>query len=405
MAASTSEPQHRSSSGLWRRYFTDPSIRYALIVFVASRIFLTLWALLVLAFRPQPQVPDEVLRPYLDQPRFTEGIAGAILGPWQRFDTLHYMRIAEQGYEVTEDSVFPPLFPAAMAGVGWLLGPILPQAERNLLAAIIISNAAFLGLLILLFRMAARELDKDAALRSIIYLTIFPTSFFLLAAYSESLFIFLAIGSILAARSGRFWMAGSLGLLASLTRTTGVVLILPLGYEYLIRRDFKISKVDWDSLAIFLPLVGTVGFILWRSFAGLPPLGQIYEQYWYQTTGIPGTDMIRAFARMLEGKAAFTLFFDFFCALLLIVTTILAFRKLGPTFGLFSTGLLLFILLPTSDLKPLFSFSRYTLAFFPTFMIISRVTTTPWRERVVVYPSVALLLYFSGQFFLWGWVA
>jgi hypothetical protein len=389
----------------WRRYFSDPSIRYATLTFVASRLFLTLWALAVLAFRPQPELPDEVLRPYLGQPRFTEGVTGAILGPWQRFDTLHYMRIAEQGYALEEDSVFPPLFPAVMSGVGWLFSPLLPQAERNLLAAVIISNAAFFGVLVLLFRMTAREIDENRALRTIIFLTIFPTSFFLLAAYSESIFILFAIGSIFSARSGRFWLAGCLGLLASLTRLTGVVLILPLAYEYLSQRNFKLSKVNLAGISIFLPIVGVAGFLLWRANTGLPPLSQIYENYWHQTTGIPGSDIVRALDKMMRGEAAFTLFFDLFCLVLLFVTTIAAFRKLGPTFGLYSAGLLLFILLPSSDLKPLFSFSRYALAFFPTFMIMSNFATTPWRERIVVYPSIALLLYFSGQFFMWGWVA
>jgi hypothetical protein len=405
MSASNSDPQSHSTNSLWRRYFSDPSIRYATITLIASRLFLTLWALVVLALRPQSQMPDEVLRPYLDQPRLTEGVTGAILGPWQRFDTLHYMRIAEQGYTVEEDSVFPPLFPLAMSGVGWLLSPLFPQAERNLLSAIIISNVAFFGVLVLLYRLVAREFEKERALRSIVFLTIFPSSFFLLAAYSESLFILFAIGSIYSARSGRFWLAGSLGLLASLTRLTGVVLLFPLAYEYLSRRDFKFSKVDFAGTSIFLPLAGIAGFVLWRVYAGLPSLSQIYDKYWYQTTGIPGTDMIRALEKMLRGEAAFTLFFDLFCALLLIVTTIAAFQKLGPTFGLYSAGLLLFILLPSSDLKPLFSFSRYTLAFFPTFMIMSQFAKTPWRERIVVYPSIALMLYFSGQFFMWGWVA
>jgi len=405
MKDSKSESRDQTSQSWLRRNLSDPSIRYALIVYTASRLFLTLWALVVLAFRPQPQMPDEILRPYLDQPRFTEGVAGALLGPWQRFDTLHYMRIAESGYEVEEDSVFPPLFPAVMAGVGWMLSPILPQAERNLMGAIIISNIAFIGVLILLFRLTIRELDSESAVRTIVYLAIFPTSFFLLAAYSESLFILLAVGSIYSARKDRIWLAGCLGLLASLTRLTGLVLVLPLAYEYLSRREFKVSKIDPASIAVLLPFVGSAAFLLWRSSAGLPPLGNIYEQYWFQTTGIPGVDMFRAIVQMIKGEAALTLFFDFFCALLLLATTIAAFRKLGATFGLYSAGLLLFILLPASELKPLYSFSRYTLAFFPTFIILGRFSTTPWRKRIVIYPSIALLLYFSGQFFMWGWVA
>ncbi len=405
MSALNSEPSGSSFSRIIRRYISDPSIRYALIVFTASRLFLTIWAMIILAFRPQPQQPDEVLRPYLGQPRLIQGAAGTLLGPWQRFDTLHYMRIAESGYEVEEDSVFPPLYPAIMTGTGWLLSPILPQAERNLMAAIIISNVAFFGVLVLLYRITDKEFQEDSAKRSIIFLAIFPTSFFLLAAYSESLFLLFAIGSILSARKGNFWLAGSLALLASLTRLTGVILILPLAYEYLNQRQFKMSKMDWSGFAIFLPIFGIGGFLIWRYMAGLPPLGEIYENYWHQTTGFPGVDLIRSLIMMVQGKAAFTLLFDIFCALLLIGTTIAAFRILGLTYGLYSVGLLLFILLPTSELKPLYSFSRYALAFFPTFMILSQFAKTPWRTRAVVYPSIALLLYFSGQFFMWGWVA
>lgn len=405
MAESPSDRKGRPSSGKWRKFTSDPAVRSALIAFAASRIFLTLWAVIVLIFQPQPETPDEVLRPYLGQPRLTEGVVGALLGPWQRFDTLHYMRIAETGYETPEDSVFPPLYPYASAGIGWLFSPVLPQAERNLLGSVLLSNAAFFGVLVLLYRLTAREQDNRSALRSIVYLTIFPTSFFLLAAYSESLFIFFSIGSILASRRRQYLLAGSLGFFASLTRLTGVVLFIPLVYEYLSHKEFNVKLIDRRSIPLLLPLVGTAGFLLWRSTAGLPVLAEIYEQFWYQTTGIPGADLVRAIVRMIEGKSTFTLIFDFLCALLLIVTTVEVFRKLGPTFGLYSAGLLLFMLLPTSDLKPLYSFSRYTLAFFPTFMLMGQFGSTPWRNRVIVYPSVALLLYFSGQFFMWGWVA
>lgn len=405
MTDSSKGAQTFFSKERWRGFLSDPAVRYALVILIVSRLFLSIWAVAVLSIRPHPQEPNEVLRPYLGQPRQVEGLSGALLGPWQRFDTLHYMRIAEQGYSTPEDSVFPPLYPYAVAGIGWLFSAILPTAERNMVAAILLSNAAFFGILILLYRITAREMGDGSARRSVLFLAIFPTSFFLLAAYSESLFILFALGAVFASRQERFWIAGFLALLASLTRLTGIVLVLPLAYEYLSRRDFKLNKIDSASFALALPILGTIGFLIWRSVAGFPPLGQIYEQFWYQTTGIPGADLITALVKMVEGKAAFTLFFDFFCALLLVATTIIAFRRLGVTYGLYSAGLLIFILLPTSDLKPLFSFSRYTLAFFPTFMLMSHFSTTPWRNRLIVYPSIALLLYFSGQFFMWGWVA
>ncbi|MEJ2749910.1 MAG: mannosyltransferase family protein [Anaerolineae bacterium] len=373
---------------------------------------------------PLPPEQDEELRPYLGQPILDEGASGLLLGPWQRFDSQHYLRIARQGYANEAESVFPPLYPLAVRALGSLAGggPV-----ANLTAAILISNLAFLGLLILLHRITEAELGPKLATRTLVYLTIFPTGFFLLAPYTESLFILLAVGSIWAARKGRFWLAGGLGLLASLTRLTGWILVIPLVYEWWRQNSGKwqvasgkwqvsrithhVSRFTFHELfATALPGLGTAVFLLWRWWAGLPSLAVIYEQYWFQTTGFPGQDLGTAVNTFFFGGTArageFTLVIDFLVVFFLLGTTIWTFRRLGATYGLYSALLLLFMLLPASEnYKPLYSFSRYALAFFPTFMLLGLAGERPWLNRLILYPSIILYLYFSGQFFIWGWVA
>jgi hypothetical protein len=388
-----------------KRLFSDPAIRHALLVFFATRLLLTLWAVVVLAIQPLPSEPDEVLRPYLGEPVLDEGWPRVLLSPWQRFDTLHYLRIAGNGYAAVEDSVYPPLYPLAMRALGHAFTVFMPAGVPNLLAAVILSNVAFFAALVLLFRVTVAEQDEASARRAVVYIAIFPTSFFLLAAYTESLFLFFALASIWAARRDQVWRAGLYGLLASLTRLTGWVLTVPLAYEYFQRRKFALRQVRPNVLAVLLPLLGALGFLAWREIAGLPPIAQIYKDFWYQTTWIPGVDLLAAARQMLSGGARFTLYFDFFCALLLLAATVAGFRRLSPTYGLYMAMLLFFMLLPTSDLKPLFSFSRYALAFFPMFMMFGAVGKNPWLNRAILYPSIALYLYFSGQFFIWGWVA
>jgi hypothetical protein len=150
-------------------------------------------------------------------------------------------------------------------------------------------------------------------------------------------------------------------------------------------------------------------FLLWRWWAELPSLNQVYTQYWLQTTGLPGVDLLRAINALLFGGSArpgdFNLWFDIFCAFLLIAGTLLIFRRLPLTYGFYSALLLLFIMLPASELKPLYSFSRYLLAFFPVFMLLAQAGQDSWRHRLILYSSLILYLWFSGQFFLWGWVA
>jgi hypothetical protein len=387
------------------RLLSDPAIRHACLVFLATRLFLTIWAVIILAIQPLPSEPDEILRPHLGEPVLDNGLAGALLGPWQRFDSLHYLRIVGNGYAAVEDSVFPPLYPLAIRVLGFAFNPFMPTGVPHLLAAILLSNIAFFATLVLLFRVTAAEQDEASAKRAVVYIAIFPTSFFLLAAYTESVFLFFALASIWSARRDQVWRAGVFGLLASLTRLTGWILTVPLAFEYLQRRQFALRLVRPNVIAVLLPLLGILGFLIYRSMIGLPPISQIYEVFWHQTTWIPGADLLEAVRQILSGGAPFTLHFDFFCALLLAAATAATFRRLTPTYGLYMTAMLFFMLLPTSQVKPLFSFSRYALAFFPMFMWFGVLGEKSWLNRAILYPSVALYLYFSGQFFMWGWVA
>jgi hypothetical protein len=388
-----------------KRLFSDPAIRHACLVFLATRLVLTLWAIVVLAIQPLPSESDEVLRPYLGEPVLNDGLGGALLGPWQRFDSLHYLRIAADGYAAIEDSVFPPLYPLTIRALGLAFSNFAPPGAANLLAALLISNVAFFATLVLLFRVTAFEQDEASARRAAVYIAIFPTSFFLLAAYTESLFLFFALATIWSARRSHVWRSGLYGLLAALTRLTGWVLVVPLAFEYLRQRHFVLRRLRPNALSVLLPLLGALGFLAYRRMIALPPIAQIYRDFWYQTTGIPGVDLLAAVRQMLSGGAPFTLYFDFFCAILLMTATVVAFRRFAPTYGLYMAMLLIFMLLPTSEPKPLFSFSRYALAFFPIFMWFGGLGKNPWLNRAILYPSLALYLYFSGQFFIWGWVA
>ncbi len=399
---------------LWQQ----PAVRHSVIIFLALRLFLSGWAALALWVNPLPAQPDEFIRPYLHQPILNEGPTGLLLGPWQRFDALHYSRIAAEGYTHPEDSVFPPLYPLMIWGLGGLLGS---THAAQMAAAILISNAALLGLLILLHIVGGQLIGPENAPRLLLYFALFPTGFFLFAPYSESLFLLLTLGSLWLGFNGRLQTAGLLGLLAALTRLTGWVLVVPLAYQFwqqhLGQGKWKIEPVSWHprliwtGTAVTLPLVGSLLFVLYRSWLGLPGLSAIYAEYWFQRTAIPGSDLLRA----LQGMAGlgtsrtgeFTLWFDFFTALVLLATTVWAFSRWRhqPGWGLYAAMLLLFMLLPSSEFKPLYSFSRYALAFFPTFFLLAQAGKRPLVNRLILYPSLLLYLYFSAQFFIWGWVA
>ncbi len=408
-----------------RQGWQVPAIKQGVLVFVAARLFFTLWAALLALLLPTPTETDEILRPYLNETQLSEGAEALLLGPWQRFDTQRYMRIARDGYAQEEDSVFPPLYPWLVRSLSSVLGG---GTAARLAAGLLISNLAALGLLILLHHVVATELGAQHATRTLVYLVLFPTGFFLFAAYTESLFILLALGSFWAGHNGRFALAGILGFLAAATRLTGWVLVVPLAY-FVIRQPSSVIRhpsrmtahglrhtsygrriTAYRLLLAALPGIALVLFMAYRWWLGLPPLTEIYGRYWHQTTGIPGQDILTALQTLFLGgevrrNEIIALALDTASALLLLITTILAFRRLGVSYGLFAALLLLFMLLPTSPVKPLYSFSRYALAFFPTFMLLGLWGQKGWAHRLILYLFLALTLFYSGQFFMWGWVA
>jgi hypothetical protein len=400
-----------SSSPTWRSLFRSRSLRHAVVLFLVARLLLSGWALLIHSVIAVPDSPDEVLRPYVGAPILSVAsgapLAERLLGPWQRFDTMRYLALAREGYDA-DNSVFPPLYPLAIRYLGTGLGVISGAHEdsANLAAAILIGNLALIGALALFHRLITEDLSPADLPRTLLYLLFFPTGFFLLAAYTESLFLLFVLSAFHAIRQDRPLSAGTLGALAALTRLTGWALVIPLTYLYLERREWDWRRLHWRGAGVLLPGLALLGFLIWRLVAGFPPLAEVYESAWLQTTSIPGRDVFIALRTLFTGTGEragqLTLILDLAALLLLLATTPAAFR-LGRAYGLYNAVMLFFILLPASDYKPLYSFARYALVFFPTFMVLGRWGRRSWVNRLILYPSTALYLFFSGQFFIWGW--
>jgi hypothetical protein len=394
-----------------------PSVRYGLGVFLALRLGLSAWAALLTGLLPLPAANSLAMdRIFLGQAPIGGALGHFLLQPWQRHDSLRYLRIALEGYANVEDSVFSPLYPLLMRLVGWLVTPLLggvwldgtgseATTYRAVLAAgIVVGNIALLGFLVLFYEVTAGETSGETARRSVLRLAVFPSAFFLLAAYTESLFLLLAVGALWAGRRDRWWLAGLLAMLATWTRTAGVVLALPLLFEYLRQRDYRLDRVRLSLLAAGLPVLALVSFLSWRTAAGLPSMARLYELYWLQVTSFPGRDVLTGLRLILTGEGELRLYLDLGSLIFIVLVSVLAWFRLPRVYGVYSVSMLLFILLPHSDLKPLFSFSRYALVFFPGFMALGDIMKEPWPSRLIFYPFVALLLFFSGQFFIGGWV-
>jgi len=219
--------------------------RSAVEIFLWSRGAIWLGALLALATLVPMRNPRAAT---WDDPTLTHDLGG-VTDVWARWDSVHFLRIAEHGYS-TSEAAFYPLYPALVSGVGRALG------GHYILGGVLVSLLAALGAFVLLERLAEERLGGSGARRALLYLALFPTAFFLQAVYSESLFLLLCLAAFALAERGRFAYAGVIVGLAMLTRPAGIVLLPALA---LIAR-----RQSW-KLATAVPVALVYPLVLWRE--------------------------------------------------------------------------------------------------------------------------------------------
>jgi hypothetical protein len=155
----------------------------------------------------------------LDEP------AETLAAPFHRLDALDYVDIARDGYELAHPGLFP-LYPLLVRAAGEVTSSLI-------VGGILVSLACLVVGLVLLHRLAVLEMGEAAARRTVYLVALFPTTVYLTAVYTESLFLVLSVGCLLAARTGHWGVAGVLGMLGSATRNTGWMLVVVLLFLYL----------------------------------------------------------------------------------------------------------------------------------------------------------------------------
>ena len=181
-----------------------------------------------------------------------------LLKPWANFDGVHYLTIAGNGY--TNQARFFPLFPILINGTTNIFGVVATFSSAQVFISVIL--ASFIFFLSLLFFKKIIELDfpKDISKKSIIYLLLFPTSFFFVCVYSESLFLLLTLLSFYLARKGNWWLVCFCAMLLTTTRFVGIAILPALVYEMSL--STQLSRYRKELLILIIPL----GLILYSAF-------------------------------------------------------------------------------------------------------------------------------------------
>jgi hypothetical protein len=249
---------------------------------------------------------------------------GPLLTSLTGSDAVYLLGIAAEGYhaepvrELFRDWAFFPLYPVVVrvASIG-TLGNIP-------VAGVLVSNLAFVAALAALYALSVRHLDHDRAVRGLAFVALAPGAVAFAMAYTDSLFLLLAVGAFLAAEQRRWWLMALLYGLATLTRLQGLLLGVPLAILIAAASMPAGTSGAWRRLEAWRTrdlgwlAAGPIAFVLFMAYLGArfgEPFGMFTAQRAWSDIGkeptgpvTPVLDRLDPLVLLVIGTLCFYLF-------------------------------------------------------------------------------------------------
>jgi len=332
------------------------------------------------------------------------GPAG-VLDKLNLWDARHYINLIEQGYASYQEDgqhlflVFYPLYVWAARLVRFII-------PNTLAAGLTVSIASYAWGCCWVYRIAAEHWGRQAARDSLVFLSLFPFSFFFGTVMTEGLFLLTTAAACYFALKRKWLWYGIWGGLAALTRMTGILVIVPAVIELF--RDLRpLEKPVAQSIRkagirflrklplLLMPLLGALGYLALNvSVDGKPFAFLEHQEHWYQ-----GSMWISQVVQYLwdywrENTTSANGYAIWLPELLLFAVTfillVLAMRRQHIPLSLMAYASCYFV--ANYSLSWLLSAGRYLSCCFPLFIFAADLTRTRPNLRQFISSAEAVLL-------------
>lgn len=323
----------------------------------------------------------------------------------QRWDAAHYIHLIEEGYQgYTENGQH--LFLVFFPGYVWaarLLRLVIPSTA---LAGTALSCLCYGGACCYLYRLAGEAYNGRVARDALLYMSLFPFSFFSGLVMTEGLFLLATTGACWYAWRGKWLAFGLFGALAALTRMTGLLVIavgvirLLEAYRPLEPPVGKSLGRCWKPLLLRLPLTllpaaGTLLYLLLNSWVDGDPFAFVtHQEHWYQGY-LWISQVVEYIGRYLGDNLGSSFGWAVWApalALFVVGLALLywaALRKGHPA-GLLAYGFCFFV--ATYSLSWLLSAGRYLSTCFVLFLFLAKLTQRRPALRAALLGGEGVLL-------------
>ncbi len=321
-----------------------------------------------------------------------------LLQLWNAWDTPHYLAIAAGGYDPAGDPALVAFFPLlpTLVRIG---SAFVPPLAAGLLISYLATVAAAIGL----HRLARLDGGSPAIARNaVLAMNLAPTSFALVAPYTEPIFLALVIWAFVRARRDDWLGGGVLGLLAALTRLQGVLLLPALAVE-----AFARGRLRWRMAPLLLVAAGPAIYlgINWLAYGDPFFFVGVQQSIFFHRAAPPWEVLGNLWQGVVEGQPSQEWALVYVAPLLAFVALAAVFAwtlvspRSRPSYAVYAGLTLLTLAMLTWPI----STPRYVLGVFPLFLAVAGPARRPWIGIPLLVGSTALLLVFLAQFAIGGW--
>lgn len=325
--------------------------------------------------------------------------------PWANFDGRNYLKIVLDGYDPNyylDLKVFFPAYPLLIRILSFNL------SLNPVVAGLFASLMFFVAALVMIDKVLSIDKTKaNERYRTILLILAFPTSFFFVSLYTESLFLFLAVTSFYFMRKRNFVLASIFVAIATATRITGLALIPPLLWESYIAYREK-GRIPWWVLVSPLGLAFYGAYLY--SISGEFFAFMVGQNHWNRSIGLlsPYNAFKEGLANALYGSqitrhdfiGRSMEVFEVAFAMLFVALLAISFRKIRFLYWLYGVG----CAIPVFFSGILSSVHRYIIVVFPLFFFLVKSMPKKYFYAWLTISSI-LLAYMAALFLRGYWVA
>ncbi len=313
-----------------------------------------------------------------------------IIDPFIRWDAIWFLNVAREGYEFKPDrqcnlTIFP-LYPSLMLiGGGTGNGPAV--------AGVILSNLFLFLSCILIFIILKEIANEENAAKALAAMLFFPSGFIFSGIYSESLMMFCCAAAIFFGMNRQWALAGIAASAASLTRITGIIVLIPI--FLMLVGEIKSKKAVFSDLVWLLsaPIAVLFHFLHLKQLTGDIFSYFVAQKKWGKEVSDPLTGL---FYEVSNGFR-FDPVFNIICALGFLAAGVYLSIKRSLSLGMFViTG----VIISMCQSKYL-GMPRYVSVLFPAYLAIADALPNRWIFRAWCVLSSGMMVYLLIRFTNW----